>query len=140
MRPFITVAQESKSQVGAGAIIGGRAIQIANDVAAADEAVTLANNALAAKGLSASAQSIAQCVSAEIADDTDSASFAVHFADASTDTAEPTFKYAAKIATGAAAGDPTNAGNIAHALFGEQILDSTGTLVNPAGLPVPPLG
>ncbi len=93
----------------------------------------MGNTAIGSKGLSASAQSIAQFISAEVADST---AFAVHLADAGADSgSKPAFKYATAIAIGAAAGDPTNAGNIAHALFGEQVLDSTGTLVNPAGLP-----
>ncbi len=111
---FITTAAAAKNSAGAGAILGGRAQQINGDL---NSSVLLADTALANKSLTSAAQDISRYISAEV---TDTAGFTVQ-------VANNNVKSALKIAIGAATGDPTNAGNIAHAIFNQDILLSDGS-------------
>ncbi|HYR57977.1 MAG TPA: hypothetical protein VEO95_05090 [Chthoniobacteraceae bacterium] len=127
-----TAAENATNKPGAGAILGGRASQLADDTAK----TTFANNMLADTKLAPGAQDLAHYIAKQVAD---SAAFAVHLADGSTDTGASAsaaiLKYGLSIALGTAAGDPTNAGNITHTLFNEQILLPNGTLAAPTAMP-----
>lgn len=126
--PFIVVAAASKSKPGAGAIIGGRALQIFEDPMAFPDpnadAITLANDAMFDKKLAAAAQDVAQWIAAVA---TDTERFVVGVGDG---RGGLNLKFADKIVLGTAAGDPTNAGNIVNSVLKQQILDPTGMYVN----------
>jgi hypothetical protein len=129
---FTTAAQATKSKPGQGAIFGGRARQIfATSGTPVVDSTVLANSAIFDKKLSAATQDITQWIAAEFAaNGADSAAFAVGVADGNgpdNKGGRINNKYALKIATGAAAGDPTNAGNIVHNLLNQQLLQSNGT-------------
>lgn len=122
--PFLASAQAAKNKPGAGAILGGRARQFVSSNPATADALSavLANSALVADvKLTAGAQDIARYIAAEI---NDTASFAAAVGNGN---ANANNKYAVAIAVGAAAGDPTNAGNIAHSIFGQNVLNTNGT-------------
>lgn len=131
---FTSAALSTKSKAGIGAIYGGRARQLfASDPTPELSSLVTANSAIFDQGkptkLSSAAQDIAQWIAAEFgANNADSAAFAVGFADGNSGA---NLKSAIKIATGTSAGDPTNAGNIIHNLFNQQLLQPDGSLVAP---------
>ncbi|MGB8166237.1 MAG: hypothetical protein WCF18_02020 [Chthoniobacteraceae bacterium] len=124
---FTTVALATKSKDGQGAIFGGRARQIfAAGGTPVDDSVVLANSAIFDKKLAGAAQSITQWIAAEFAlNGADSAAFTVRVADGN---GAANNKLVTQIVTGSSAGDPTNAGNIVHNVFNQQVLLPNGTL------------
>ena len=102
----IAAAAAKKSKTAIGAIIGGRAQEIATDGGRID----LANQSIANTKLSGGAQSITQYVGNSLTAATSIASFASTLA-----SAKPEFL--TSIAPGAVASDPSQARNILDALF-----------------------
>ncbi len=120
---FVTLATNAGSPLGAAALLGARASEFTGDATSAS--VTLAGDALVVKKLATDSLNIARFISAEIADTSSTSDFATGMANSAP-------KSTVAIAEGVATGDPTNAGNIAAAIFGEQILTSAGTYVSPS--------
>jgi hypothetical protein len=106
-------AETAKNKNGSSAILGGAAQLLADDA----ERTTFANDSLLNKKLKSYSQEIVQWITTAV---DDSPSFAVNVANANLN-----FKIAVKVATGAAAGDPTNAGNIVRNLYNQQLMDPT---------------
>jgi hypothetical protein len=138
---FNTAAVNAKNTSAAGAILGGNALKLVTLTpgTAATDSVDIVNAALQNKKLQSSAQNILRYVTAELVNVTNTADFAVRVGNGNGgDNKTNNTRFAVQIAVGAAAGDPTNAGNIAHAIFGQQQLRDDGTLTPiPTGPLVP---
>jgi hypothetical protein len=113
-------AISAANKPGAGAILGGAASLLPDDAGKTDYAKEFIQDTK----LASAAQDIVQWIAATV---TDTPSFTVNVANDNLN-----FKIAAKIATGAVAGDPTDAGNIIHNLYNQQLMNNeTGALSNP---------
>lgn len=135
---FSTAAINAKNKPAAGAILGGNALKLvtidANTAGAAS--VDVANAALGDKRLQSSTQDILRYMTAELVNVTNTADFAVLVGNGNgTNNRTNNTRFAVAIAVGAAAGDPTNAGNIAHAIFGQKQLNDNGTESNVTVVP-----
>jgi hypothetical protein len=135
---FSTAAANAKNRPAAGAILGGNALKLvtinANTAGAAS--VDVANAALGDKRLQSAAQDILRYMTAELVNVTNTANFAVLVGNGNgTNNKTNNTRFAVAIAVGAAAGDPTNAGNIAHAIFGQSQLNNNGTESAPTVVP-----
>jgi hypothetical protein len=104
-------ATASGSKPGAGAILGGRSSLLNDDTAK----TSFANTSIQNKKLTSAAQDITRWIATTVGD---TANYAVAVANANA-------KLTLAVATGAGFGDPTNAGNIVHALFNQPGLDDT---------------
>ena len=115
------------SKAGAGAVIGGRALDIAQAAGAQQaEIETLVNNALAKTAkLTAAAQDIAKYAAAQLSLDGGST------AELARDVSLANLALATKVSVGAVAGDPTNGGPIIDAVLSEANLPKLKSGVAP---------
>jgi hypothetical protein len=116
------------SKSGAGAVIGGRALDLANTSpgTAQTDIEALVNQALAkTAGISAAAQDITKYAVAQLEDvGGNSATLAVHVSEANISLAQ-------KVSVGAVAGDPLNGGPIIDAVLSDSLLPKLKTGVAP---------